>query len=135
MPSDSFNSPAGYGGGGGGGGGGQMMGGGSGRDSGELAGGYGSSAGASWSGTQDPSHLAQASTLSMYIDAYQRYISRHISAHPSVFEPGAALKVISSNQRTPLAFQMYAVLANGTCPSPSSMPRQCASARSELLLL
>ncbi|ELR14747.1 fungal Zn(2)-Cys(6) binuclear cluster domain containing protein [Acanthamoeba castellanii str. Neff] len=103
MPSDSFNSPtssaaAAYS-------GGLMAAGG--REGGDMAGGYGGSTGAGWGGAD------QASNLAMYVDAYQRYISRHISAHPSVFEPGAALKVISSNQRTPLAFQMYAVLANG----------------------
>ncbi len=83
-----------------------------GREGGDMAGGYGGSTGAGWGGAD------QASNLAMYVDAYQRYISRHISAHPSVFEPGAALKVISSNQRTPLAFQMYAVLANGSVHTP-----------------
>jgi len=61
----------------------------------------------------DSGSWANVDLLQTYIDAYQLYIQWHISAHPSVFEQGMAAKVIHGNQRSPLAFQMYAVLANG----------------------
>jgi len=59
--------------------------------------------------------LSLSSTVTTYLDAYSRYIARHISVHPQVFEPGSALRILSNpnEQRTPLAFQTFAVLANG----------------------
>jgi len=59
--------------------------------------------------------LSLSSTITTYLDAYSRYIARHISVHPQVFEPGSALRILSNpnEQRTPLAFQTFAVLANG----------------------
>src|SRR5690349_6357222 len=59
--------------------------------------------------------LSLSSTITTYLDAYSRYIARHISVHPMVFEPGSALRILSNmnEQRTPLAFQTFAVLANG----------------------
>ena len=61
--------------------------------------------------------LSLSSTVTTYLDAYSRYIARHISVHPGVFEPGSALRILGNpnEQRTPLAFQTFAVLANGKC--------------------
>lgn len=53
--------------------------------------------------------------ITSYLEAYQRYIARHISANSMVFEHGSAIRILSnpSEQRSALAFQTFAVLANG----------------------
>ena len=58
------------------------------------------------------SHLSH---VQPFVDAYQRYILRHISAHASIFEPGRAQALVDdcNQHRTPIAFQTFAILANG----------------------
>eukprot|EP00005_Dracoamoeba_jomungandri_P004700 CAMPEP_0174257874 /NCGR_PEP_ID=MMETSP0439-20130205/6980_1 /TAXON_ID=0 /ORGANISM="Stereomyxa ramosa, Strain Chinc5" /LENGTH=474 /DNA_ID=CAMNT_0015341167 /DNA_START=477 /DNA_END=1898 /DNA_ORIENTATION=+ len=54
------------------------------------------------------------SDVERYLEAYSRFIARHISADPEVFAPGVATSIVQNPSTcTPLAFQTYAVLACG----------------------